>query len=300
MRSSTEHSYRERILRVLIHIQQHLDEDLPLEDLAHVAHFSSFHFHRIFRGMVGEPVSEHIRRLRLERAAWQLKVGDRAIIQLALDARYETHESFTRAFRAMFGVSPTQFRAVHRVPPYPSVPSEVHYEPEGGVTGFVPIEAGGEPMDVRVEEVRPIRVAFVRHTGPYAACGAAWQKLCGWAGPRGLIGPSSTFLGVSHDDPEVTPPEKIRYDACVTVPDSVQGEGDIGVQEVGGGEYAITTHRGPYERLAQTYARLCGEWLPKSGREVRSAPSLEFYRNSPETTPPEDLITEVHVPLAPR
>ena len=69
MKSDTRHSYHERVLNVLVHIQQHLDDELPLDELAAVAHFSPYHFHRMFRGMVGESVEEHVRRLRLERAA---------------------------------------------------------------------------------------------------------------------------------------------------------------------------------------------------------------------------------------
>lgn len=74
------------------------------------------------------------------------------------------------------------------------------------------------------------------------------------------------MLGVSYDDPEVTAPEKLRYDAALTVREGVEGEGDVGVQTIGPGEYAVTRHIGPYQRLSETYARLCGEWLPASGR----------------------------------
>ncbi len=153
-------------------------------------------------------------------------------------------------------------------------------------------------MDVKIEKREPLRVAFVRHVGPYQGVGEAWQKLCGWAGPRGLFGPNTAMLGVCHDDPDVTPPERIRYDACISAPDGLEAEGDVGIQEVAGGDYAVTTHHGPYENLAATYAVLCGEWLPSSGRELRSAPSLEFYRNSPQDTKPEDLVTDIYMPLA--
>ncbi len=64
-----------------------------------------------------------------------------------------------------------------------------------------------------------------------------------------------------------------------------------------GGEYAVATHHGPYDRLGQTYAKLCGQWLPENGYEPRSAPSFEIYRNNPQTTPAEDLLTDVHVPV---
>src|SRR5262245_7122707 len=105
MTTPTEQTYRQRILKVQLFIQEHLDEELSLERLARVAHFSPYHFHRIFRGLVGEGVTEHVRRLRLESAAVALKTTERSIIQVALDAGYGTHEAFTRAFRQQFGVS---------------------------------------------------------------------------------------------------------------------------------------------------------------------------------------------------
>ena len=100
MRSDTQSDYRERILRVMVYIQNHLDDPLSLEDLAKVACFSPYHFHRIFRGVVGESVKEHVRRLRLERAAFRLTSSSRSVIEIALDAGYDTHESFTRSVQS--------------------------------------------------------------------------------------------------------------------------------------------------------------------------------------------------------
>ena len=152
-------------------------------------------------------------------------------------------------------------------------------------------------MDVRIEKIEPMKVAFVRNIGPYEECEVAWKKLCDWAGPRGLFGPKTDMLGISYDNPEVTPPEKIRYDACISVDDTVQPEGEVGIQEIRGGEYAVTTHKGPYGKLAETYSRLFGEWASQSGRVLSSGPCLEFYRNDPGRTPPEELITDIYVPL---
>jgi AraC family transcriptional regulator len=117
MKSSTEQDYYERIVRTLVFIQGHLDDDLDADDLAAVAAFSRFHFARIFRGLVGESLMEYIRRLRLERAARNLKLRDDPITQVAFEAGFETHESFTRAFGAMFGVPPSAYRAAHQPAP---------------------------------------------------------------------------------------------------------------------------------------------------------------------------------------
>src|SRR5450631_1758678 len=102
MKTITLGDYKRRMLQVLVYIQQHLDEPLPLDELARVACFSSFHFHRVFKGMVGEPVKEYVRRLRLERAAQRLKLSPGSVIDIAFDAGYLSHEAFTRSFKSAF------------------------------------------------------------------------------------------------------------------------------------------------------------------------------------------------------
>jgi len=148
MKPKTLESYTERLLTVLVHIQNHLDEELSLDELAAVAHFSPYHFHRIFRGMVGESVREHLRRLRLERAALRLKHGSEPVTSVAFDAGYESHEAFTRAFAALFGVSPLG------VSPEPS---------------FAPVPAGAVRRALRAE--RP----------PCSASSPRWRRTNGRA-----------------------------------------------------------------------------------------------------------------------
>lgn len=295
MKESTEKLYAERLLRVLVFIQQHLDEEMSLEELARVAHFSPYHFHRIFRGMVGESLKEHIRRLRLERAAQRLKHTNRSVLKIALEAGFQTHEAFTRAFRALLGCSPSQFRSDSNTA---LTTRGIHYQDNADTSTLLLISGDGE-MDVKIEHLDPLRVAFVRHVGPYHEVGKAWETLCTQLGKEGLIGADSRFVGVCYDDPEVTAPEKIRYDACVTVDESFEPQAEVGVQTLPGGAFAVVTHAGPYERLNQTYAELFGRWLPGSGRELRSEPSLEFYLNDPESTDPEDLLTDIYAPLEP-
>ena len=155
-------------------------------------------------------------------------------------------------------------------------------------------------MEIQVKFVPKMRVAFVRHVGPYQECAPAWEKLAGWAGPKGLFTPAAKALGLCHDDPGETPPEKIRYDACLTVGADVEPEGEVGVKEIAGGEYVIATHKGPYDKLMDVYMELYGRWIPENGREYTMDPCFEVYVNDPHTTPPEELITEVYVPLKPK
>jgi AraC family transcriptional regulator len=298
MRRATQQTYRERILRVLTYIQEHLDEPLALDDLAAVAHFSPYHFHRIFRGMVGESVREHVRRLRLERAAHRLKFSTEPVTLIAFEAGYESHEAFTRAFGAMFGSSPSKFRSLRRLPTWPEAPSGIHYEPDRAPRDLSPLFPGGPSVDVRIETLPVMHVAFMRHVGPYEDVGHTWNRLSAWAGPRGLFASRPRLVGIPYDDPEVTPADKLRYDACITVDDRVRPEGDVGIQDLGGGEYAVATHHGPFRRIGETFARLYGEWLPTSGREPRPAPPLLICRNALADTPEDQLLTDIYMPLA--
>jgi len=293
MKDSTGQDYRERVVRTLVYIQQHLDDELALEGAAAVAAFSPFHFHRIFRGLVGETLNEYVRRLRLERAARNLKQrpGER-IVQIALEAGFETHESFTRAFGNMFGVSPSAYRDAHY--PAPDPPSGTHLH---DVSGYNPPDYPDLPP-VEVKDLPAMRLVFLRHVGAYSGVGATWGRLMTWAGMRGLLGPGMKLIGLVYDDPDVTPAEKIRYDAAVTVSRPVQPEGDFGVLDLAGGSYAVIAHKGPYDLLAKTYQKIYGGWLPASGRHLRDAPAFEQYLNSPRDTPPQDLLTLIHVPLA--
>lgn len=154
-------------------------------------------------------------------------------------------------------------------------------------------------MTISIRELEPMHVAFMRHIGPYDQVGKSWDRFMMLLGKEGLLGGDAMFIGICHDDPAVTPPERIRYDACMSVDDRFQPDGEVGVQTIAGGEYAVMTHFGPYDRLGESYAKLLGQWLPRSGRDLRPLPCFEVYLNSPESTDPEDLVTDLYAPLAP-
>jgi len=289
MRMETRRYYEERILHVQIYIQDHLDGDLSLEKLAEVACFSPYHFHRIFHGMTGESVREYVRRLRLERAALQLRHSDRGIQEVAMDAGYENHASFTRVFGGFFGISPRVFRETFR-----KESAITPYDDEYVITIRKP---GGDAMDVSVRKFEEMTVAFVRHVGPYKKVGSAWEKLCSDRQVVRTMGPDILTLGICYDDPEVTDEGKIRYDACVTVDYSFVSADGIGRQNIKGGEYAVAVHKGSFDTIGDAYKYIYSEWLPGSGREVENGPSIEVYLKNPDRVPPEEMETEIRLPL---
>lgn len=296
MRRETEQSYYERMNVVLRFIQASLDGDLRPETLAAVANFSPSHFHRVFKGMLGESVKEHVRRLRLERSALQLEMTQRSVTDIGLDAGFETPETYSRAFRRMFGLPPSAYRAEQRTSRWAFASSGVHYLPEDARSGLI-VSPRSLDMEMEIKKMEPARVAYLRHVGPYEQCAQAWERLCAWAGPKGLLSPETRFYSQCHDDPKITPPDKVRMDVCVTVPDRVEPDGEFGVMDIFGSEYAVALHKGPYEGLQESYETMFGVALPRTGREYAEGPSIERYVNAPDSTPPEELLTEIHIPL---
>src|SRR5215469_15722355 len=107
----SRHTYLARINRVIDHIDGHLAEPLDLAVLAQVAHFSSWHFHRVFQSMTGETLADRVRRRRLEVAAGRLLfLPPEPVLAIALDVGFGSAPVFTRTFRAHFGVTPTEWR----------------------------------------------------------------------------------------------------------------------------------------------------------------------------------------------
>jgi AraC family transcriptional regulator len=280
VKTRTRETYDERLTRVLVHIERNLAADITVESAARLAHFSPFHFHRIFHAMTGETLADYIRRLRLEAAAMRLGTTSTPAGEIAREVGFQSDESFSRAFRQRFGVPPGRYRKGHHG--HRPAPSRRDSAP---------------PPEVRLERLEPLRVAFVRHVGPYTRVGLAWFRLMWWASRSGLTRGHVRCLGITHDDPGVTEPARLRYDACLVVMAGVQPVGHIGIQEIAGGEYAVTTHCGRFEDIGRAYDALFGHWLPASGREPRALPCLNETINWAPWRKPGALITHVYLPL---
>ena len=304
MRTETRSFYEAAVLRAVARITASLDEALDLGELARGAELSPFHFHRIFRGMVGETPLEMHRRLRLERAASQLLDSTKSVTAIAFDAGYDTHEAFTRAFRDAYGSSPTAFRlsaeeregCVRRTQITLAARSSIHFSSSINVQE-VRFAKGESTMNVTVEEMPSLRVATVHHVGPYNRISEAFQRLGDIAGPAGLLRPNAMMLAIYFDDPETTPAEQLRSDAGVTVADDAHLPAEVVEKRLPSGRYARATHIGPYATLGDTWARMMGEWLPSSGNRVGKGPTYEVYRNTPANTPPEQLRTDLYIPI---
>jgi AraC family transcriptional regulator len=308
MRPATRSFYELAVQRAVERVVAGLDGALDLQVLARGAALSQFHFHRLFRGMLGEtPLAMH-RRLRLERAAWSLLHQAGSVTVTAFAAGYETHEAFTRAFRASYGCAPSEFRRRRAPADRSRAPrlqvelptrSGVHFQPGLPATPIPHFTRGGVTMKVEIEQLPSLRVATVRHTGPYHQINEAFARLDALAGDGGLIGPEAALLAIYHDDPETTPASELRADAALVISARARLPRGLGELRLPAGRYARARHQGSYRLLGDAWARLMGEWLPSSGHRVGGGAAYERYLNTPADVPEQELVTDLYLPLSP-
>jgi len=305
---TTNEKYEQAILSTLIHIQTHLEGDLNLDVLAGRVGFSAYHFHRIFREILGEPVKEYIRRLRVERAAYRLKISEETILQIALDAGFKTHESFTRAFQRQFVIAPNKFRinflqASHarKKQIQPKYITEFNVKDESGL-----LPNRSTSSKVRLEHVRPLIVAFVRHVGPYdklldkgSPMSLLWEELFEWGNANHLINADSLLIGIPQDDPSITPPEKQRFDVCVQIPEFRNPSGHIGCQTIAAGTFGVGRHYGSFDNLADTYMHIYDSLVTAGKYKLCPQTSFEVYSYSLVKGNIRIHFTDVYLPVEP-
>lgn len=273
--------YLDRIERVRTHIRNNLDEPLDLDTLADVACLSRFHWTRIYQAMTGESPVETVRRLRLERAARELATGEPDLHRLSIRSGYTSQSAFTRAFANAYGKPPAAFRN-----------SGLHAEL---ATAIKEQDAMAFPIELRTIPTRP--AVGLEHRGPYHGIGATFGLLFTHLAKANMTGEVAGVFGRYVDDPKLVAPADLRSHACAFLRQPSGAPAPLEIFDAGGGLYAVLTYNGPYSAMQPAYDWLFGVWLPKSGRIPRDAPCLEINLNTPDTTPPQDLLTEICLPL---
>lgn len=266
--------YQKRMHAVVEHIDRHLDQKLDLDTLAAVAHFSPFHFHRLFGALMGEALGDYLRRRRLEIAAVRLRAQERVpVLDIALGVGFGSAEAFTRAFRTRFGCSPTGWRK--RKPG--QTPRNPDQAARNARSKNVTSKTKEIHMNVRLVDRDPVQVAYLRHVGPYGPqIGQFWMRtVAPWMATNSLMGRER--FGISLDDAMVTKPAQCRYDACVA---SAEGEvlsGNPQRKVIPGGRYAALAFEGTGAGIGAAWDALLRDWLPKSGLQLDSRPFFEYY-----------------------
>ncbi len=277
--------YQKKINQVFLYIEQHLDQAMKLEELAAVACLSPFHFHRIFTAYTGETLNSYVRRTKVEQAANRLLFSDDDVTEIALAAGYETPAAFGKAFKQRFDLSPREFRKLN------------HTELLAQQRQFIHLE--GVTMTPEIRNIQRKKVFYVRKTGPYGkAAEAAWGVLMPFAYGNRLMGKETEMIGIPRDNPGITEEDKLRYDACITFSGDARPTGEVAIQKIAGGKYAVFLHEGPHDTINESYQKAFAGWVLAGDVKLRDEPPFEVYLNrDPRRTKPENLRTEIFVPI---
>lgn len=284
-RVETVTDYQIRINRAVDYINNHLGEELDIDKLASVSNFSAFHFHRIISAYLNEPLWSYIIRRRIEMAARLLLQTNETVNEIGYSIGYETPASFSNAFKKRFGVSPAEYRNEKA----PVVTKNYINEPPVEITLNKP----------KVKIIDPMNIFFIQSIGEYGnqEMQDSWEKLFAFIRKNKLFSLGMNFFGICYDNPSVTEPTKCRYEACAKTKKEAKPEGEIGLKTIEGGKYAVFMHKGPYDKLGLVYHEIYKNWIPQNKIEMRNVPSFEKYLNNPNHTKPENLKTEIYIPI---
>jgi len=281
--TQTKHIYQEQLNTVVEYIHNHLDGKIDIALLAELSHFSPFHFHRITRALLGEPIGAYIIRARLETAAKLLRYSDNSVETIAYRVGFETPSSLSKAFKNHFGISPSAHRSK----------KHLIIKKQNRMTTTLNIKT---PKIIDLEDQNCLY--YTMH-GAYKNLdyAGAWQKLWAEVKSQKLFTKGIQMQGIPHDDPNVTEQDKIRYDACLIIHKEAKPNGDIGIKTLKGGKYAAFLYQGSYKHFAEVYDHMFNAWLLDTEYEVRDAPPRERYISNPDRVPEEKLKTEFYIPI---
>ncbi|NLS11534.1 AraC family transcriptional regulator [Vibrio sp. SM6] len=280
-----------RINDVLFHIHQDITRDLPAKRLADIAAYSEAHFHRVFKQVVGESVHQYIRRTRMEYAANKLMFEARAsVAEVSGLCGFNSISSFSRAFKATFGISPGEWRDPERHR------AEKSYlkDPEIAA-GYARVSGRVLPEPVIVD-VPEKMAAYVRHRGYNRSIRKAWLILQAWANVERRD--FSTQYGLHHSNPAWVDVDKCRYVACIAIDKPIQRRSVVNQMVIPGGLHAVFRLKGIYGELLPQISLVLEHWLPSSGFKQRSTPAFVHYFHNQFLEQDEHFELDFYLPVS--
>lgn len=301
MKAPRSIDYAERIYRAMDYVSRNIERDLSLEEIAATAAFSPFHFHRIFKAITGENVAEFTRRLRLELAANRLLAYPKDdITSIALSCGFSSSQNFTKAFKLRYSGTPSEYRRGRSRLDAENAPPAADVKTIGSADGSAD-RASAALLAAELREMPVSKAATIRRIGSYAeSCPSAFAQLLAWASGRFILGPG-TLMAFYWDNPEITPPERCRFDCCLTLPkgsarEKPAHESEIRIQEIGGGTWAFCRFETAPQGIKPAWESAF-RWLVENGYECRPLPCAEIYLNDARFHPEGTWIIDIAIPL---
>jgi len=294
--------YERRVFSVVDYIEKHRTEELSLEQLARIAAFSPYHFHRIFKSITGETLFEFRQRLRIEDGAQALLSSrNRSVMEIAQECGFASAATFARAFKAHFDMTATAWRkggyrnwrewgTARNSSPADSKASKASDSPDRDNAGRMKTAAS---IDVRIQALPSYRAACMRYVGPYGPrdIPQLWGRLRKWMANHDMKVENELSIGIAYDNPNIAASQTCRYDAGVVVPADFLADKQIRVTDTASGKYAVTTFTGTAAEIAATWDLTYSAWIPDSGFMPDDKPCIELYRGTSGLDPKAGAFT---------
>jgi AraC family transcriptional regulator len=298
VRSQKTHANREytrRIDRVIDYVRANLDRQLKLKELARVACFSEFHFHRIFGAVAGETLNQFTNRLRLEKAARMLRFSQQSLTDIALECGYSSSATFSRAFRSGYDTSPRQFRKTGKIRK-----RKIRKAIYTGQEYVLPMTMAEKKaaFPVKLLDLPERHVAYIRVVNAFEMDRvlAAFKTLIAWAKSQDLF-LRGVLFGMTVDDPDVTPKHLYRYEVGLASDSPFEcGDGMLKLK-MPAMRYAVTRASGDIRWIATAWDYLVRSWLINSAFEPEHAPALEIFLDKERATDWSHFELELCLPI---
>ena len=294
MRQTSELSYRRRINQVVAYVNDHLGETLDGMQLADLAAMSRFHFHRVFAAMTGMTPSQYVQRSRLSAALDALRTTSQPVGCIALDCGFDGGPGLAKAMRRELGLSPSAARKALTDPRLAMAPVQApphHFRRKTMLTPTF--------RELPQQKTLCATERGMVNNEMSAAAQKAFGRLIPAAQALGVLQRQLGCLGVCPDVPKGPNDPEMRFVAAFVFDGAAPAVGDSGltIDAMAPGRFAVFRHVGPYTTLWQTWQAVYRDWVPRSGIALRDAPPYERYENDPTQVPPEQLITDIYVPI---
>lgn len=305
LKDISRQEYKARLNKVFDYVNKNLDKKINLEKLAEISCFSQFHFHRIFLAFVNETPNNFINRLRIERAANLLihKKYD-SITDIALACGFGSSAAFSRSFKNHFNISASEWREKNKDSKICKFESKIlkeyadiddYFDNRNNSSNNSEYE-----MKIELKEMPSYNIAYVLHIGEYGPeVGKAYDQLCTWAAPRGLLAGDVQFMGISWDNPDITPKEKCRFYAAISVPKDVEPEREVGITQIKAAKCVVGRFQGRSEDFKKAYKKLYAQYLPDNGYQPTDSPCYEIYYKDPAEEPAGFFDADICIPVKP-
>lgn len=289
-------NYPDKLRPVIRYLESNYNHPINLTQVAELAHLSPYHFHRIFKVVVGETLNEYVRRLRLEAIANELFYVKPTITSVALDYGFSSSQSMAKAFKQRFHLTPSQVRECSTIDEFSNLlrSSKIgHSLRKNGhvffnAPSYTDLEFSNRSNNMEIKTFESTKLAYIRVTGPYGENYVpASNQLYSWAEPEGLAGNTSIFI--YHDNPEITAAEKCRTDICLFIASNISPPKGIEVKEFTGGKYACIRQKiSDKSQYSLAWDDLMNQ-VVNQGIETDDRPCFELYHHYDLETETSDV-----------